>query len=257
MYLWKYWRETRIVFGVTLLSIAILFLLMLREPVLLENGHAPFSQISNILPLALLVQAFPVSFIAWLLGSFGIGRNLGERSGSYLLTRPRSRAFVIWFEWSLGIAQLLAIVALLNVVIGFQLHRLIVAAGDPLHGSIAIAGRPVSLVSIVCLNIGAACLLAGLVFSLTYFATVLVKHAKGVMLAMGALLGYVILEAVVEHYWPGFHLPTLVLQEFTHNRYMITGTADHLGLSIAMRAVVILLLPFAAQLALQKTDITN
>ena len=91
------------------------------------------------------------------------------------------------------------------------MHRIIVAAGDPLHGSVMLSGRPVRLAFIVWLNFGAAYLLAGLVFSLTYFSTVLVKHAKGLIYGAGVLVGYVFLAGVLPHYWPGIHLPNLVL----------------------------------------------
>jgi hypothetical protein len=58
---------------------------------------------------------------------------------------------------------LLPIVALLNLVFEVLVH------GEPLHGSVVIAGRPVTLAFIVWLNFSASFLLAGLVYSLTYF----------------------------------------------------------------------------------------
>jgi hypothetical protein len=81
------------------------------------------------------------------------------------------------------------------------------------------------------------------------------KHAKGLIYAAGVLVGYVFLEQVVPHYWPGIHLPKLVLQEFVGDRLEVRGISDHLGLSVAIRAAIILLFPFATQFVLQKTDI--
>ena len=253
MYLWKCWRDTRVVLAASLLCIAALFVFILRHNLVLDRG--PFEFLPNIFPVLLIVQAFPLSFVAWLLGFFGVGRDLGERSGSYLFTRPRSRAYFVWCDWSVGMAVLLPIVAFLALLFGALLRRIIVALGDPLHGSVMIAGSPVTLTFIVWLNFVAAFLLAGLVFSLTYFSTVLVKHAKGLIYGAGVLVGYIFLEQVVPHYWPGIHLPTLVLQAFIQSHRNVTGISNHLGVSVAIRAAIILLFPFATQFVLQKTDI--
>jgi hypothetical protein len=253
MYLWKCWRDTRVVLAASMLCIAALFVFVLRQNLVLDRG--PFEYLPNIFPFLLSVQAFPLSFVAWLLGFFGVGRDLGERSGSYLFTRPRSRAYFVWCDWGVGMAVLLPIVAFLALLFGALLRRIIVALGDPLHGSFMIAGSPVTLTFIVWLNFVAAFLLAGLVFSLTYFSTVLVKHAKGLIYGAGVLVGYIFLEQVVPHYWPGIHLPTLVLQEFIQSHRNVTGISNHLGVSVAIRAAIILLFPFATQFVLQKTDI--
>jgi hypothetical protein len=208
-----------------------------------------------IFPFALTLQAFPISFVAWLLGSFGVGRDLGERSGSYVFTRPRRRAYFVWCDWVVGIALLLPIVALLNLVLGFMMRQMILAAGDPLHGSILLSGRPFTLAFIVGLSFGAAFLLAAFVFSVTYFSTVLVKNAKGLIYGAGVLLGYVFLEQVVPHHWPQINLPNLMLPVFLQSDGMVTGISGHLDLSFLVRAGIILLFPFAAQLVLQKTDV--
>jgi hypothetical protein len=100
MYLWKYWRETRIIFGTSVVSIAIMFVVNLWSQNV--DPLQSFDQLLTIIPTALALQAFPISFIAWLLGSFGVGRDLGERSGSYLFSRPRSRGFFVWHDWGLG-----------------------------------------------------------------------------------------------------------------------------------------------------------
>jgi hypothetical protein len=184
-----------------------------------------------------------------------VGRDLGERSGSYLFTRPRNRAYFVWCDWGVGMALLLPIVALLDLVLGVLIHRIIVAVGDPLHGSLVISGRPVTLAFIIWLNFGAAFLLAGLVFSVTYFSTVLVKHAKGLIYGAGVLVGYVFLEQVVPHYWSAIHLPKLVMEVFVESNRLVTGISDHLGLSVAIRTALIVLFPLATQLILRKTDV--
>lgn len=255
MYLWKYWRETRVAFCVSLACIALLCVLVLREPAFTSNGGPPFSNLAGIFPVTLIIQAFPVAFIAWLLGSYGAGRDLGEKSGSYLFTRPATRRSFVWRDWGYGAAELLAIVVLLNIVIGLQIYRVLLAMGDPLHGKLFLASGPISLAALVGLNCVAAFLLAALIFGLSYFSTVLVKNSKGVMLAAGIVLGYFILGAVLKHYWPSISLPSPIPPEFGESASNLPQLADHLGISLLIRAAVVLLFPFAAQLVLEKTDI--
>lgn len=254
MYLWKYWRETRTILAVILLMIAGLFVLILREHFSFDSRpsfNAPWMAFAVLL----YIQAVPISFFGWLYGSAGVGRDLGDKSGSYLFSRPRSRAYFVWCDWGFGMAQLLLIVVLINLTIWFQIHRLFVAAGVPFQGHVDFSDETVSLTSIACMTCVAAFLLTGLVFSLTHFSTVLMKHARGIMLAAGCLMGYIILRAVVHHYWPTVELPSPLLQLFAVSRGHVTGLTDHLGVSMAVRAGIILLFPLAAQFVLQKTDI--
>ena len=255
MYLWKYWRETRIAFCASLACIAILFVMVLGEPAFSSNGNSPFRHLAGVFSIALIVQAFPVVFVAWVFGSYGAGRDLGEKSGSYLFTRPATRTSFVWRDWGYGNLQLLAIVVLLNAVIGFQIYRILLSMGDPLHGKLLLASGPVSLTALVGLTCVAAFLLAALIFSLTYFSTVLTKHSKGLMLAAGIMLGYFILGAILNHYWPSINLPSPILSEFGPSTSDLPQFADHLGGLVAIRAAVVLLFPFAAQLVLEKTDL--
>ena len=258
MYLWKYWRETRIVFGASLFLIALLF-----ERVLLDHTasdpRGSLDQLEILLPSLLIFQAVPISLLGWLMGSFGIGRDCGEGCGSYLLSRPRSRGYFVWRDWGFGLAQLLPIVVLLNLALGFHIYRLLTSAAGRFHGSLVLSGRPVTLTSIVCLNCLAAFLLVGLVFSLTYFSTVILKHLRGVILGAGLLLGYFLLGAFVEMGWPAVHLPSLMLSirpEFVPAvRLEAGGTSLIFVLSATARAIIVVLFPLAAQFVLQKGDV--
>ena len=97
-------------------------------------------------------------------------------------------------------------------------------------------------------------LLTALIFSLTYFSTILIKSSKGVMLGAGALLGYVILRSVIAHYWPSIELPGL-LPDLPLLAQTVSGIPGALWLSMGLRTVVVLVFPFAAQLVLEKADI--
>jgi hypothetical protein len=252
VYLWKYWRETRLIFIVSLMAIALLFVLVASE-VAFQGGPPP-NLLASVFAILLPIQIFPIGFVAWLLGSYGVGRDLGEKSGSYLFTRPASRGSFVWRDWGYGAAQLLVIVAFLNIVIGYQVYRVMVSSGDALHGSLLLANGPIKLAFLVALEFVSAFLVAALVFSITYFSTVIVKHSRGVMLAAGGLLGYVILQAIVKHYLPNVELPHLIPDVFQAGPEGVSFT-NHLGLWLAARAAVILLFPFAAQMFIEKTDL--
>jgi hypothetical protein len=255
MYLWKYWRETRILFGACLLGIAILFALILREHVIVASGNVQMDHLTIVLITGLVIQILPVSLVGWLMGSYGVGRDLGEKSGSYLFTRPGSRASFVWRDWGFGAAQLLTIIVLINLVLAFQIYSVLLATGDSFHGTVMLGGTSVPLIVPIGLNAIATFLLAALVFSITYFSTVLLRHSRGLLLGAGVLIGYLILQGIAKHYWPGVHLPNLFVLPFAPGGRMSTGLADHLGLSLAIRAAIVLLFPFAAQLVLEKADL--
>jgi hypothetical protein len=246
MYLWKYWRESRITFGISMLLVALLLWGALKATIgPREQGLQVTADISLLMGGLLRL---PFGFLAWRFGSFGVGRDLGERSGSYLFTRPRSRAFFVWNDWGFGMAQLLMAAVAANFVLGLGIYR---ASTDHI---VHIAGEQVSLGFIFSLHCAASLLLMGLIFGLTYFSSVLVKN-RGLMLSVGILLAYLIIGAVVEHYWPSVKLPNLTLTEFNQSPYGKISFAPHLGLSIALRTAVALVFPVAAQFLLQMRDI--
>jgi hypothetical protein len=244
-----------------LLLIGILFVFVLRQNIVLDH-HAPFEKIPLIFPFFLTLQAFPVSLLPgfWApsalagISAIGAGRTYLPGRGA-VHTLYGATGGSVWRNWGIGMAQLVPILVLLNVVLGVLLHKIFVAVGGPLHGSVVIGGRLVTLAFIVWLNFGAAFLLAGLVYSLTYFSTVLLKHAKGIIYGAGVLVGYLFLEQVVPHYWRGIQLPRLMLQGFIQSSRDVIGISDHLGISVATRVAIILLFPLATQFVLQKTDI--
>jgi hypothetical protein len=151
-------------------------------------------------------------------------------------------------------AELLIVTVLLNLVIGLELYRIFAGGGAGSQGGGLLADPAVSPVLSVSLTCFASFLLTGLIFSLTYFSTILIKSSKGTMLGAGALLGYVILKAVVAHYWPSVVLPGL-LPDLPLLARTLSGIAGPLWLSLALRAVVVLLFPFAAQFVLEKADL--
>jgi hypothetical protein len=254
MYLWKYWRESRTSFAVGMLLVGLLLwaVLKIHLGALGHGSHESFPQ--NVAQLYLVIAiplTLPLGFLALRFGTFGVGHDLGQGSGSFLFSRPRSRSFFVWNDWGFGMVQLLAIVIAANAVLAFSIYRM--SAGI---GPIFLGGQPVSMLSIFCLHCMAGLLLIGLVFGLTYFSSALAR-GHGVQLAVGVVLMYVIAKAVVKHYWPHIVLPDLTLTEFSlsPSPSMPAGFANHLALSIALRTALMIAFPFAAQLLVQISDI--
>ena len=258
MYLLKYWRESRIAFAVGLLLVGLLLWNAFKfhagypgrgvvgysqNGVALNPAQPIPAQIYLVISLPLTI---PLAFLGLWFGSFGVGRDLGEGSGSFLFSRPRKRAFFVWSDWGFGMTQLLLLVLALNAVLAFEVHRM-----APGSGPVLIAGEPVSLAFIFVLHCVAGLLLTGLTFGLAYFTSVLVK-SRGALLSIGVIVAYTI---VVKHHWPEVTLPDFTLTEFSMSRSMIAGFADHLGLSIVLRAVLVMVFPIGAQILLKQRDI--
>jgi hypothetical protein len=262
MYMWKYWRDTRLVFGISLFVIALVFVQFLRlnhvGGSLASYPRAAIAQLVD-LPSLPFFEAAPIAILGWIMGSFGVGCTLGERGGSYLFSRPRGRGYFVWRDWGFGMAQLLLLILMLNLVFGFQIHHWIVSAGDRFHGSLMLLGRPVTLSTFVCVNIVAEFLFAGFVFGLTYLSTIVVKSTRGIILGACILLGHVALDMAVGSWWPSIHLPSLLFAvdlQFTNHLPPEAGLSNiSIAVSAAMRIVILLAFPIAAQNLLQKRDI--
>jgi len=244
-YLWKYWRESRITFAVGMAMVGLMLWAVLKMTFGGRDQALQTTADISLLAGGLLVA--PFSFLAWRFGSFGVGRDLGERSGSYLFTRPRSRAFFVWNDWCFGMAQMLVVVIAAYLVLAFGIYR---ATQD--H-TVRIAGETVSMYLIFGLHIVAGALITGLIFGLTYLCSVLIK-SRGLMLSVGILLAYLIAKAVIEYRWH-VNLPGLTLSEFKQTPNGPIAFAPNLGLSIALRSGIAVLFPIAAQLLLQTRDI--
>lgn len=245
MYLWKYWRESRITFVIAVLVLALASWGLVSLPRAPEGFK--LAAAADAVVIALL--SFPLAFLAWRFGSFGVGSDLGDRCGAYLFTRPRSRAFFVWHDWSYGMAQLLAIVVTMVVAVEIASERI-----APGPRELGIAGQEVGLFALGCLHCATVILFVGLIFGLTYLCGILARN-KGMMMAAGVLLAYLVLKVVVGHYWPNVVLPDFMMSEFSEESGRMMGFADHLALSIVLRTAAMLAFPFAAQMLLQKRDI--
>jgi hypothetical protein len=246
MYLWKYWRESRITFGVGVLALGLLLAISLRGHFVLASTN-PRETVPNPINPILFLSAAPLAIFAWFMGSFGVGRNLGEGAGAYLLTRPRRRSWFVWRDWAFGLALIAVLVILYDL---FEAKLL--------PGSIKLRDLPekVSLTHLLALNDVILFLFCGLIFGVVYLLTIVLKNALGTLAAGGLLAGYVILGGVIHHYYD-LQLPYLMLRGYVSSPVTgaVVGIADHIGISVAIRTAVLLLFPIAAQLILERSDI--
>ncbi|WP_164981553.1 hypothetical protein [Silvibacterium dinghuense] len=197
-----------------------------------------------------LFLAVPVLY----LGSLGVGRALGEGTGAFLLTRPRKRSWFVWRDWGLGLLLVAGTVIGLNVWSGYWMYRMSTA----LYRSTGVAS-PLTVQEMIGLNVLSLMLACALLFSVVYLATILRKSSNGVILGIGALVGYLALNALLEHYMIG-ELPSLMLNPY---RFTHTGNipqealASGVWVSVAIRAGILLLFPIAAQLRLERMEIAR
>ena len=264
MYLWKYWRESRIPFliGLLLIGLHMTVILSGHGHVTVTGGPGSASdlrhpgvgddlrQVASVLLVFFYVQIAPLGFFAWLVGSFGVGRDLGEGAGSFLFTRPRKRAAFVWSDWGCGMAEVVVMCILGNLAIGMMIHRILLGMGDPLGGRIVFGDNAVPLSAAMTMSAVGGILIAGLIFSVTYASTVVVRHARGVILSIGLFVGYLIVGGIVHHYWEAVEFPDLTLHAFTPH-----GPNTGAGLEIALRLLVLFLFPLLAQFSLERAEL--
>ncbi len=97
-----------------------------------------------------------------------------------------------------------------------------------MHGPAAVpltyGGEPISVAVIMGLISVGVMLFAGLVYSLTYFSTIMIKRASGVMLGAGIIVAYLTLQGLIGHYFPSVHLPNLIIG--TYSTSITTSSRD-------------------------------
>jgi hypothetical protein len=260
MYLLKQWRESRIISILVPIGLALLLALVVRTGVAMDTVHfGDASDHRGSFGMAFVpffyVEAVLVAFWGWLAAGIGAGKNLGEGSGSFLFTRPRRRAWFLWSDWAYAMAHIAVMIVLANLMIGLLLAHILHLMHMPAAVPLADGAEPVSLAVIMVLISVGVLLFAGLIYGLTYFSTIALQRAAGVMLGAGIVVCYLILSGLVSHYWPGVHLPNLILGLFDFGHHSFHGFSSNLAIKIVVRAAVMMAFPIAAQLILDRSEI--
>jgi hypothetical protein len=261
MYLMKQLRESRIIAALALLGLLLLGALVAKGMFLVGarigiGRGTPSSGLDQSFVFFFYLQAVLIGCWGWLLGSIGIGKNLGEDGGSFLLTRPRTRAWFIWRDWAYGMVWITGVTAVSEALLSVFCRLIIQSAGiHPAAIAFPLSGQSVPLLPMAVLTAAGVWLFAGLVYSFTYFSTIVARRSSGVILGAGSFVGYLVLRALIAHYFPAVQLPSPFLGLFDFQNNQVYGLSNHLALWITVRALVVLLFPVAAQIVLSRAEI--
>lgn len=258
MYLLKQWRESRNYSVIALLGFLLLLAILIKGSIKIDasqsagNDHQAFAMMFVAL---FYFEAVLIAFWGWMLASIGAGKNLGEESGPFLFTRPRRRAWFLWNDWGFGMAYLGVVILLSNLAIGIFLNHVRKLMNISQDISFTSTSNPISLTSLMLLICLGVLIFAGLIYSLTYFSTIIMKRSSGVITGAGILVGYLVIRGIIGHYYPSIQLPNSMPSLFNFDSHRLYGLSDHLGLSLAIRAAVVMLFPVAAQVILDRAEI--
>lgn len=240
MYLWKCWRDTRGTFF-TLLA-AVLAVGAFGGYVALD----PFGWIaakplesrvvwqgSTGALVATLIGLVP--FAGFFLGALGVGLEFEKRTADFLLTRPRSRRYFLWTSWGLGAAQMIALVLL--SLAGIWLTRF---ASSPKLSARVFA---------------AMCVVALIIYSVTYLMTTLARNSRhGTSLGVAVFIGYSGLYVWVR-LWYDTEIPLpWIPWELTFGSFRGAGALFPITAMIGW-LIVCLALTLAAQLVFERAEV--
>lgn len=202
MYLWKCWRDTRYPFCVAAAAVLLAHLFYLSiikdwfgwiaaQSLGLQRAH--WEQAAEITVRTVQLVTMLGGLI---LGAEGLPREFSGQTVTFLLTRPRTRAFYLWTSWAVGAAQVVFIVAL-----GWMLDAVRIPTATqpvlPFDGSRML--KHAFLFSIVAL----------VLYSLTFCLGVLLRSdRRAIRAALGTLLAYSLLVSGAE--MAGIQLPTFM-----------------------------------------------
>jgi ABC-type transport system involved in multi-copper enzyme maturation permease subunit len=266
MLLWKCWRDIRIAFFVGLGWLALLAVGVIQHALRAGGGSAVTfatpDQAIRLIVGFIAVQTFVFTLIALAFGTFGVGRDLGAGSGSFLLSRPIPRGYFVWTEWFSGLLGLIALL-LLSVlglwitILSHAFRVVFVTSSDGVttQHTWTLASLPFGATAI---DILCAFLFLALVFSLTHLGTTGLRHSTaGLLFSLGFLVGWLIVTAILRHEYPWMapHIPDLLLRPFGSTLMDWTSRPAHLASSILERTAILPLFPLLAQLLLRRTEV--
>lgn len=141
MFFWKCWRDTRFSFFGYLTTLVALSTFMTLIPSMDHRGDFEWNIVREAKEIPAIRQAAMMSLstlgmivlalAGMALGSGAIGRERKTGGLEFLLTRPRTRKYVLWGNWAFGCTQLLAII--LASVMSVFLMSLWLTRGEPVY----------------------------------------------------------------------------------------------------------------------------
>lgn len=148
------------------------------------------------------------SFVAaWVLaiafGASGPGADIGEGFGSFLLTRPRSRAYFTWVAWVAGLSE---VAVLLVLTVGLMTIATVIRSG------VAWYHAPWHFHSSVTVMIGAIVIIALVTYSITYLLTTVLRSGKRAIVGTIVIMTVYTMAGQWLNAWSGLNLPSPTLQ---------------------------------------------
>jgi hypothetical protein len=264
MLLWKSWRDLRIAFFVGLGWLALLAVIALRHAPIITTTRQPVAHGPRLVDIMvagiLLTLTVSYAFAALAMGTFGVGRNIGEGSGSFVLTRPVPRRHFVWIEWASGLAALGALLLVSVLVLWAAIHwhafRIDFSFNNPPH----VYQRWIpSSMPFAPAGISAICdfLFLALVFGITHLGSVAFRHSTaGLLFGGGFLVAWLVVTTILSHEYPWMapHIPSLILRP-SGAEFGTTRLTPSLTASILERLAILPLFPLLAQLFLRRTEV--
>ena len=261
MYLWKCWRNAWLsvaIYGAalglaiwSLLKHSFVYLSYVRNgTTVVSNGWAALHHLE--------VMGLLLAFIAWMMGSSGIPRDIGEGSGAFLLSRPRQRRFFLWCDSGFAFGTFLTLAAVTMALFEFGIRLHWIRFGGPELWNSARGtppGMDIPAVAAILIPL-CAVVYAGLVYCVTYLCTLLVaRHSIGQVLSVGVFFGYGWLRAKARDLDAPFNhlLPSWWVDPFPDPVH--GSPAPHIWVSLLLRVVAVVVLLLAAQLVLERREI--
>ena len=246
MYLWKSWRDARL--SVAIFFVPIVFMLygVLRHAPA-EMGTSSHASAEWILTHVLSVACILLLFVAWSLGGDGIGHDIAEDRGAFLLTRSRTRRFFLWSDsaFSFGLMAVLA----WGIVLLFELLTLVHVIELP-------PGISLSAVAFLLIPLSGV-VFAGLIYAVTYLCTLLIPRDKTArVISVAVLIAYAYLHFKAYRTWGGvtqYLFPSWWVDPFPYQ--YSSAVAPHVWLELGGRVVAIVVLLLAAQFVLERREI--
>ena len=248
MYFSKSWRDAWL--SVAIFFVPIVFMLygLLRPSS--ETVHFATSSHASAEWMAtrvLSIVGILLLFVAWSLGGDGIGHDIAEDRGAFLLTRPRTRRFFVWSDsgFSFGLMAVLA----WGVGLLFELLTLTHVVEMP-------PGTSLSVLAFLLIPLSGI-VFAGLIYAVTYLCTMLIPRDKTArVISVAVLIAYAFLHFKANRDWGVVSqrlFPTWWVDPFPYQ--YSSAVAPHVWLELGARVVAIVVLLLAAQVVLERREI--
>ncbi|HZD45210.1 MAG TPA: hypothetical protein VE109_03960 [Acidobacteriaceae bacterium] len=246
MYLLKSWREARL--SVAIFAVPLLFVIYQT----LRHAPANIPTSSQTSPEWLLTHGLSVAgilllFVAWSLGGDGIGHDIAEDRGAFMLTRPRLRRFFVWSDSGFSFGLMAALAWGMTLLFG------IFALAGILRFPPGTSVSPLVFLLVPLSGV----VFAGLIYAVTYLCTMLIPRDKTArVISVAVLIAYAYLHMKAFREWGGatqYFFPSWWVDPFPYQ--YSSAVAPHLWLELGGRVIAIAILLLVAQVVLERREI--